>query len=183
MTKRHAEQGVYHDAPFKKPCCRPLYKIDTQLQSTDPGGCVNPPSLLALLGRRCKKRPHYFDEQEEPHNILSASCDHHRVSVIENVLVKKCGSFRESSPPAKSASLTSKKRVREDTAASTCDATKREISKDDDADDSDLCTFNSFQFWRVPLPEIDLSIVQINYSSGPIEGPTVKDLSSDAMES
>ncbi|KAJ8380729.1 hypothetical protein SKAU_G00015070 [Synaphobranchus kaupii] len=49
--------------------------------------------------------------------------------------------------------------------------------------DDDLCTFNSFQYWRVPLPEVDLSLLQ---TSDDAEEQPVKDSSvlseTDAME-
>ncbi|KAL0979668.1 hypothetical protein UPYG_G00188030 [Umbra pygmaea] len=183
MTKRHAEEGVFHDAPFKIPCFRPLYQIDTQLERVDATGCVNPPSLLALLGRRCKKRPHYFEDQEEHQEILrprKLSSSEHLVSASDKVMVKKSGSFQNL--PANSICLISKKRAREDTVSKN-DAPKMDTHKDDADVGNELCTFNSFQYWRVPLPELDLSLLQIDNTSGTNRIPPAKDLSSDSMES
>eukprot|EP00063_Salmo_salar_P052851 XP_014027686.1 PREDICTED: carnosine N-methyltransferase-like isoform X2 [Salmo salar] len=53
--------------------------------------------------------------------------------------------------------------------------------KDDDG--NDLCTFNSFQYWRVPLPELDISLLQNGNLSGSNGEPPAKELSCEAMES
>lgn len=119
MTKRRAEDVLFHDTPVKRSCFRPLDKFDTQLESMAAAGCVSPPSLLALLGRRCKKRPYYFEDQEEHQETLKPrklSNSEHRVSAPQSVLVKNSGSFLESASANSGCStLTSKKRARDNT--------------------------------------------------------------------
>ncbi|CAB1319485.1 unnamed protein product, partial [Coregonus sp. 'balchen'] len=114
-------------------------------------GCASPPSLLALLGRRCKKRPYYFEDLEEQQETLKPrklSTSEHRVSAPESVLVNNSGSFREKSASANSgcSTVTSKKRARDYT-VTRYDA-PRMVTHKDDTDGNDLCTFNSFQYWR-----------------------------------
>uniref|UniRef100_A0A3Q1EWP7 Putative WW-binding domain-containing protein n=1 Tax=Acanthochromis polyacanthus TaxID=80966 RepID=A0A3Q1EWP7_9TELE len=35
-----------------------------------------------------------------------------------------------------------------------------ELQKEDQYANTDDCTYNSFQYWRVPLPELDLSLLE-----------------------
>lgn len=45
------------------------------------------------------------------------------------------------------------------------------------------CTYNSFQYWRVPLPELDLSLLEeASNNTGEEDKSKVKDSFSDAME-
>ncbi len=46
--------------------------------------------------------------------------------------------------------------------------------------DEDLSPFNSFQFWQVPLPELDLSLLETELSAGSHTASSTKDL--EAME-
>lgn len=64
MAKRRAEDTLLHDSPSKR-CFRPLCGVDMQPESLVPTVGLSPPSLLALLGNRCQKRKHYFEDQEK----------------------------------------------------------------------------------------------------------------------
>uniref|UniRef100_A0A3B4XSL2 Putative WW-binding domain-containing protein n=1 Tax=Seriola lalandi dorsalis TaxID=1841481 RepID=A0A3B4XSL2_SERLL len=56
------------------------------------------------------------------------------------------------------------------------------LAADGDTSTED-CTFNSFQYWRVPLPELDLSLLEdVNRHSQIKPKSKMKDCSSDAME-
>lgn len=45
------------------------------------------------------------------------------------------------------------------------------------------CAYNSFQYWRVPLPELDLSLLEDASDHSQTEKRSnVKDCNSDAME-
>lgn len=45
------------------------------------------------------------------------------------------------------------------------------------------CMYNSFQYWRVPLPELDLSLLgEASNNTGAEDKSKVKDSFSDAME-
>uniref|UniRef100_A0A8C5F935 WW-binding domain-containing protein n=1 Tax=Gadus morhua TaxID=8049 RepID=A0A8C5F935_GADMO len=100
MTKRRAEDALFGGVPTKT-CYGSLCSLDMQLKGSATSGPVDPPSLQALLGSRCRKRPYSPEEadvQESPNN--------------------------------------------------------------DKNDDSEDISFNYFQFWRTPLPALDLSLLE-----------------------
>lgn len=118
MAKRRAEDTLLHDSPPKR-CYRSLCSVDLQLGSgMAPTGGVSPPSLLALLGSRCRKRPHYFEdpekrEEEEALYRKTTNCDT-RKHAADNALTQvqqTSGSFQN-----RRSSSSSKKRPREDCA-------------------------------------------------------------------
>ncbi|XP_071780660.1 uncharacterized protein LOC139931139 [Centroberyx gerrardi] len=186
MTKRRAEDTLFHDAPSKR-CYRSLCSVDMQLESMAATGGVNPPSLLALLGSRCRKRPHYFEdreEQQQQHAALHRKTTHcdPRKHAETGSSVQTSGSFQD-----RRTSTTlpnSKKRPREDGVAAQTAIPKAGDGADDDSNNNDGdCTYNSFQYWRVPLPELDLSLLEdANNQSEPREKSKGKDSISDAME-
>ncbi len=114
MAKRRAEDALLHDSPSKR-CYRSVCSVDMQLGSVAPTGGVSPPSLLALLGSRSRKRPYYFEDPEEQEETAlyrkTAHCDSRMLAA--NVLtVQTSGSFQDRRI---SGTLTSfKKRARED---------------------------------------------------------------------
>lgn len=117
MAKRRADDTVLRDSPSKR-CCRSLHSVDKQLQR----GLLThvsmaPPSLLALLGSRCRKRPHYFEDPAKDETTAGdahynlAPCDTAK-RVADVSTVRTSGSFEEHRT---SATFTShKKRHRED---------------------------------------------------------------------
>ncbi|XP_059193866.1 uncharacterized protein wu:fa19b12 [Centropristis striata] len=184
MAKRRVEDTLLHDSPSKR-CCRSLCGVDMQLESMVPTGGVSPPSLLALLGSRCRKRPLYFEDPEIQEEAAAAlyrkptHCDTRKHAA--NVLtVQTSGSFQERR--SSSTPTSSKKRPREDSTG-TETACKANDKTDEDSNPED-CSYNSFQYWRVPLPELDLSLLDdANDFSQRKDESKVKDSSSaDAME-
>ncbi|XP_042344786.1 uncharacterized protein wu:fa19b12 [Plectropomus leopardus] len=183
MAKRRAEDTLLHDSPSKR-CYRLLSSVDMQLDSMAPAGGVNPPSLLALLGSRCRKRPYYFEEPEKQDEAAlyrkPRHCDTRKPAA--NVLaVNTSGSFQDCRS-SKCTLTSSKKRPRDD-----CTGSETVIPKatDDKAEDTDTedCTYNSFQYWRVPLPEVNLSLLEdATDHSQTKDKSKVKDSFSDAME-
>nr|XP_046242840.1 uncharacterized protein C9orf40 homolog [Scatophagus argus] len=182
MAKRRAEDGLLHSSPPKR-CCRSLCSVDMQLGSmVTPSGGVSPPSLLALLGSRSRKRPYYFEEpakqDEEALYRKATHCDtrKHAANVPS---VQASGSFQDRRSSC-SAPTSSKKRPREE-----CVGPDTVTPKDDDKADDDTSTedwsYNSFQYWRVPLPELDLTLLE-DASDGSQKGDKSKVSSSDVME-
>ncbi|XP_070690511.1 uncharacterized protein C9orf40 homolog [Pempheris klunzingeri] len=178
MAKRRAEDPQQHDSPSKR-CHRSLCSVDMQLGSVAPPGGVSPPSLLALLGTRCRKRPRYFEEAEEEEEEEGAlhrkatHCDTRKHAAIV-MTVHTSGSVQER--------RSSKKRPRED-----CGGSETVTANADDKAGEDInaedCTYNSFQYWRVPLPELDLSLLEDAGDQSQTQvRPKVKGSSSDAME-
>lgn len=64
MAKRRPDDVLLHDSPSKKHC-RAFCKLDMRVGGMVPVGGVNPPSLLALLGSRARKRPRYFEDSDK----------------------------------------------------------------------------------------------------------------------
>ncbi|KAM8760000.1 uncharacterized protein AB9X84_008222 [Acanthopagrus schlegelii] len=185
MAKRRVEDPLLlPDSPSKR-CCRSLCSVDMQLGSMAPIGGVSPPSLLALLGSRSRKRPSYFEEPEvgdEEAVLLCRKATHccdtrkHAASVA----VQASGSFPDRR--CSSTLTSSKKRHREECKA-LGSATPQVNDKAEEDTNTEDCTYNSFQYWRVPLPELDLSLLEDACDhSQTKDTPKGKVSSSDAME-
>lgn len=175
MAKRRAED-ILITSPLSKRC-RGLCSVDMRLESMAPSGGVSPPSLLALLGTRCRKRPFYFDETNETDLDLAlfrkgAHSDPLRhTAQLNTAQLQTTRNFQEHR--ASAGVKSTNKRAREDSeapadTANPKDSSKVKVETTDDGDNS----YNYFQFWRTPLPELDMSLLQ---------EPPEKD-SSDAMD-
>ncbi|XP_032434029.1 uncharacterized protein C9orf40 homolog [Xiphophorus hellerii] len=148
MAKRRAEETVLLDSPSKRRYFPPIYSVDMQLESMASGGGLSSPSLLAILGSRCRKRPLYFDNEEGYSGpaISPPDSGKHAKDVLKT---PSSGSFPGG---RRSCALSRNKRPREDSVGSdTVNATDKTADEDG--------TYNSFQYWRVPLPELDLSLL------------------------
>lgn len=117
MAKRRAEDTLLHDSPSKR-YFRSLCSVDMQLGSMPPTGDVSPPSLLALLGSRARKRPYYFEDpdkqQEEEETSLhrkATRCDTRKHAA--NLTEQTSGGF-QGRRSSSSALTSSKKRPRDD---------------------------------------------------------------------
>lgn len=66
MAKRRQDDVLLHDSPSKKHCGA-FCKLDVLVESVAPVATVggNPPSLLALLGSRARKRPRYLEDPDK----------------------------------------------------------------------------------------------------------------------
>lgn len=190
MAKRRAEDTLLHDS---KRCYRALCGIDMQLESMV--APKSPSSLLALLGSRCRKRPYYFEEPEQPQQQpqqqqqqqqleeaplyrKTTHCCDTRKHAPDVYTVPTSASFQERRSSIKPSN--SKKRPREDSVGSeTASKANDEVDADSTTED---CTFNSFQYWRVPLPELDLSLLEDASAQSQTKDKSKVKNSSDAME-
>lgn len=76
MAKRRPDDPLLHDSPSKKHC-RAFCKLDMRVGGIAPVAGGNPPSLLALLGGRDRKRPRYFedlDKEQSDEEPLASLC-------------------------------------------------------------------------------------------------------------
>ncbi|XP_034547955.1 uncharacterized protein wu:fa19b12 [Notolabrus celidotus] len=180
MAKRRTEDGLLqHDPPSKK--CRPLCSVDMQLGGMAPSVDVSPPSLLDLLGSRCRKRTHFFEDLEKQEDEVALCLKPTHCEARKHAVhVSTSGSFQERRSPGTLTS--SRKRSREDCTSPDTTSTKTGAKTDEDTTEEDS-TYNSFQFWRVPLPELDLSLLE-DYNDHPQtqKKSKVKDISADTME-
>ncbi|XP_061585908.1 uncharacterized protein wu:fa19b12 [Cololabis saira] len=179
MAKRRNEHSLQHDSRLKR-CCPSLSSVDAQLESVSAAAGALP-SILALLGGRPRKRPYYFDgvEGESAPYLKTALCysKNHAANVLTEPMSGSVQGRRSSHP-----AITRKKRLRDDCVAS--DAIAPALNKKTEADEhKEDCTYNSFQYWRVPLPELDLSLLEDSSDHSQTKGnATVCDSSSVAME-
>ena len=117
MTKRRAEQVLFHDVPSKRCVCLSGC-FDTQLESMAATGGLSPPSLLALLGSRCRKRPFYFEDEEEHRGKMQprkiANIDHCMCASCDSPTMSSGSFLDRSCANSASTSTNSKKRARDD---------------------------------------------------------------------
>ncbi|XP_030647684.1 uncharacterized protein C9orf40 homolog [Chanos chanos] len=164
MTKRRAENVLLSDVPNKRlsSLCGPEthHKCAHMVQTTAS------PSLLTLVGNRCRKRPNFFEEEEESHEFTLSPKK--TLTSMKNSPDRgmSSGRFRdESKPPVRSSS---------------CVPPKTGTREGVTCTDEDLSSYNSFQYWRVPLPELDLSLLDGDNASETSGTSHSKDL--EAME-
>lgn len=113
MAKRRAENTLLLDSPGKRKSFRPLCSVDMQLESSVArSGAVSPPSLLALLGSRCRKRPHYVESEEKPVDtapyLNSSPCVSKKLAAADVSTDRVSGSFQDRR--SSSCTVTSKKK-------------------------------------------------------------------------
>ncbi|KAM6931407.1 uncharacterized protein FYW49_003283 [Xenentodon cancila] len=181
MAKRRNEQTLQHDSALKR-CRSSLSCVDAQLERMS-APAEDVPSILALLGGRSRKRPCYFDDAEIPEGgsvpcLKTALCSSkkHAASVLTEPISGSVQGRRSSCP------VTRTKRPRDVRVApdAIVPALKKKTEENEHKED---CTYNSFQYWRVPLPELDLSLLEDASDHSQTKGKSkVCDSSSDAME-
>ncbi|KAM3611688.1 uncharacterized protein V6R79_022631 [Siganus canaliculatus] len=183
MAKRRAEDTLLHDSPPKIKCCRSLCGVELRLGSMAPVGGVSlsSPSLLALLGSRSRKRPYYFEDVGKPeeaalyHNIAHYDDVRKRAGDVSTMQTSGSSQDRRSF----GAALNCKKRPREEPDSISA-AANDTVVEDASAED---CTYNSFQYWRSPLPDLDLSLLEdVNAQCPSKDKSKDRDFSLDAME-
>ncbi|XP_048839317.1 uncharacterized protein C9orf40 homolog [Brienomyrus brachyistius] len=159
MTKRRAENAVTCNAPCKR-FIRSCAKIDTPLPGRDVACAVtDTPPLPTLPGNPRKRSLEEPGLQKTalPHKKSPAdaeSCTGGKCT-LDNGPERSYGRFEQMSDPEPASAATPKRR-RE------AEEVPHKMSKSEEGfpPEDDLSTFNSFQFWRVPLPSLDLSDLQ-----------------------
>ncbi|XP_056457664.1 uncharacterized protein wu:fa19b12 [Gadus chalcogrammus] len=159
MTKRRAEDALFGGVPTKT-CYGSLCSLDMQLKGSATSGPVDPPSLQALLGSRCRKRPYSPEEADVQESVLNRkpATDDPGNHALNSAMADSSSSSRDrSTSPTRNIA---KKRARDD--ADVPQKTVQKVAKanNDKNDDSEDISFNYFQFWRTPLPALDLSLLE-----------------------
>lgn len=177
MTKRRAENKLPPDIIPHKRCLRSLSNIDDK----PVGGEVttvqsgNPPQLPSNLGQRCRKRPNYNEDSPNTDDMPKKIPANRANPMLGDKNTCKSRKFEDAGKPV----------ARPPSHALEVESKKEKEDKNTTGDkvmptDEDLTAFNSFQFWRVPLPELDLSLLETESSPGPNDTISTKDL--EAME-
>ncbi|XP_059920446.1 uncharacterized protein wu:fa19b12 [Gadus macrocephalus] len=159
MTKRRAEDALFGGVPTKT-CYGSLCSLDMQLKGSATSGPVDPPSLQALLGSRCRKRPYSPEEADVQESILNRkpATDDPGNHALNSAMADSSSSSRDrSTSPTRNIA---KKRARDDENVPQKTVPKVAKANNDKIDDSEDISFNYFQFWRIPLPALDLSLLE-----------------------
>lgn len=170
MAKRLAEEVLFNSPPSKKNH-RGLCNVNMRLESMALSGGVSPPSLLALMGSsRRRKRPFNLEKSEETDLdlALSRKCPQADLLIknpsnVTSGQLQTSGNVQESRISANTTSTNSSKRAREDSGGPADTAT---VKVDADTRDTEYSSYNSFQFWRIPLPALDMSLLQESSQNG-----------------
>ncbi|XP_061905594.1 uncharacterized protein wu:fa19b12 [Entelurus aequoreus] len=154
MAKRHAEVTLVSDSPAKR-SFRSHCRADLQLESMAAHGDVSPPRTPALS---VKERPCCSEKtrEEPPRPYLNTT------EPLDAASHKTASHACSGSFPVTSSCTKTKKRRREESDDVVGAIAK--VTDEVDSADTEDCTYNTFQFWRVPLPELDLSL--LDESSG-----------------
>ncbi|KAK0137546.1 hypothetical protein N1851_026260 [Merluccius polli] len=150
MTKRRAEEEdtLLCGAPPKRRYGQSLCGGDTR-----PKGGVSPPSpspSLALPGSRCRKRPYSTEGPDDREAVFLR-----REPAASDVVAAESREAHRGRIPS-SARDGAKKRPRDDDD----DGEENRETFPANDDNSDDVSYNSFQFWRNPLPAVDLALLE-----------------------
>ncbi|XP_051959356.1 serine/threonine-protein phosphatase 4 regulatory subunit 1 [Xyrauchen texanus] len=177
MTKRRAENILPPEIPHKV-CFHSLSIIDNAVGGVDMVRNANA-SFVSFVGQRSRKRPNFTEDQDSPDtdnlprkvpaNIVNAVMADKNTSKSRNFEHPGRAVARQSS---RTLEFEANKKPEENNKHTAVDKVMRT--------DEDHSAFNSFQFWRVPLPELDLSLLETESSDGPNATFSAKAL--EAME-
>ncbi|XP_041958352.1 uncharacterized protein wu:fa19b12 [Alosa sapidissima] len=157
MTKRRAEGAIDHDSPHKRLCFQSLYNNDIALPALRVVHDADAPSLLSFLSSHCRKR-NFFDDRETQESSRPRKRSFKNkmswTALADNE--NNSGRFQEACAQSVPQQVASKKRPREEPHLQGSEHVRNVTEKAD----GDLSTFNTFLFWRPPLPELDMSLLQ-----------------------
>ncbi|XP_054630085.1 uncharacterized protein wu:fa19b12 [Dunckerocampus dactyliophorus] len=173
MAKRHAEDTLFSKLPAKR-SFKSLCRVDLQFESIAPHRDVSPTCTPASSDGHCRKRLCCLenpDVQEE--RIMYPN------KTLQLDSLNKNASHAQTFESFSITSSCSRKRRREEPVD-----LETAIAKDSDKADTDPedCTYNSFQFWRAPLPELDLSLLDESSGQSQTKHSSNVKNSCDAME-
>ncbi|XP_042564146.1 uncharacterized protein wu:fa19b12 [Clupea harengus] len=177
MTKRRAEGVMHHDSPHKRLCFQSLCNNDTTLPGIRVVQDADASSLLSFLSNHCRKR-NYVDDREtqELSRPRKKSFQSKTSWTVLTDNENNSGRFREAGVQSQSVAqeVASKKRSREENQLHEAEYIRNESEKAVE----DVPTFNTFQFWRAPLPQLDMSLLQNDKSPGPTATQYTRDVES-----
>ncbi|XP_056602575.1 uncharacterized protein wu:fa19b12 isoform X1 [Triplophysa dalaica] len=154
MTKRRAENALPPEIATKR-CLRSLFNIDDK-----PGGVtmvqngnvsVDLLPLLSCVGQRCRKRPNYNEDSHITGDLPRKAPANRVNSALGEKNTWKSRKVEDAGKPVAPEDEPNKK----PNGQNAVPAGDKVMHTDDG-----LSAFNSFQFWRVPLPELDFSLLE-----------------------
>lgn len=154
MTKRTAENVLSPEVPHKR-CFRSV--------SNKPVGGVNVTqnaSLLTSDEQRCRKRPNSVEDQLDTDNLPRKLAASRANSVLAEQNISQSRTFEDDDDAGRPATRRSSRALQPESSKHPDEQNKHTTGDKVMHSDEDLSSFNSFQFWRVPLPELDLSLLE-----------------------
>ncbi|XP_056313740.1 uncharacterized protein wu:fa19b12 [Danio aesculapii] len=156
MTKRTAENVLSPEVPHKR-CFRSV--------SNKPFGGVNViqnASLLPLDEQRCRKRPSTVEDQLDRDNLPRkvAASRVNTVTVEKNTCQSRTFEDDDDDDDGRPVTRRPSRALQPESNKQPDEQNKHSAGDKVMHSDEDLSSFNSFQFWRVPLPELDLSLLE-----------------------
>lgn len=177
MTKRGAENILNSEIPHKI-CFRSLSDNDKQVGGVNLTQNAISSSLLTLAGPRCRKRPSYLEDSLDTDNLPRKQAANGVNSSLEGRSTCKSRTFEDGA--GRPVTRRSSRALQTQSNKQTDERTNSTAGDKVMHTDEDLSPFNTFQFWRVPLPELDLALLETEPSAGSHIASSNKDL--EAME-
>ncbi|KAF7199212.1 uncharacterized protein C9orf40 homolog [Nothobranchius furzeri] len=173
MAKRRAEERLLFESPTKRRYAQPLSKADIWLESMVPTGGVR---------SRCRKRPHSLENEEKAEEaapcLTRPLCESKKPPAVSREPISE--SFQDECTSSRTTQVQKRPRVDHVGAEAVLPSCNDKAVGNGHAEDS---IYNSFQYWRVPLPALDLSLLDdLSDSSQTKHEPKVTDSNLDAME-
>lgn len=154
MTKRTAENVLAPEVPHKR-CFRSV--------SNKPVGgenVIQNASLLTLDEQRCRKRPNSVEDQLDTDNLPRKVAAGRVNSVLDEKNTCQSRTFEDDDDDGDAVTRRSSRALQTESNKQPDEQNKHTAGDKVMHSDEDLSSFNSFQFWRVPLPELDLSLLE-----------------------
>ncbi|MCJ8746710.1 hypothetical protein PDJAM_G00144820 [Pangasius djambal] len=171
MTKRRAESSSLHEAPQQKKC-RCVCDAEPELEAVHALHAAAAPRALftTVIGEHRRKRPRCCEDHEQ-HGRTGAPG--HRLSNATDGVNKETGDVRVSGKFRGASGACMGEMASEESTSGTKPEMPTKVALPDDEDE--LFAFNSFQFWRTPLPALDLSLLDSPSTTELNEDRSLKD--------
>ncbi|XP_059406919.1 uncharacterized protein wu:fa19b12 [Carassius carassius] len=164
MTKRGAENILNSEIPHKR-CFRSLSDSDKQVGGVNLIQNAIPSSLLTLARPRCRKRPSYLEDSLDTDNLPRKLAANGVNSSLAGRSTCKSRTFEDGA--GRPVTRRSFRALQTQSNKQTDERTNSTAGDKVMQTDEDLSPFNTFQFWRVPLPELDLALLETELLAGP----------------
>ncbi|KAK2845806.1 hypothetical protein Q7C36_010660 [Tachysurus vachellii] len=150
MRKRRAESSSIQESPL------PLHPPQKKKRSgvCDAGRELEPALFTTVYREGCRKRPGCCEDHEQRCKIVAPGG---KLSNVTDDVKKETENERVSRKFRGACDACTREMTSEESTRSNVDKRTKVTLHDENKDE--LCAFNSFQFWRTPLPALDLSLL------------------------
>ncbi|GAA6109824.1 uncharacterized protein C9orf40 homolog [Tachysurus ichikawai] len=152
MRKRRAESSSIQESPLPHPL--PPQKKKKRSCVCDAGRELEPALFTTVYGEGCRKRPGCCEDHEQHCKIMAPGG---KLRNVTDDVKKETENERVSRKFRGASDACTREMTSEESTRSNVDKRTKVMLHDENKDE--LCAFNSFQFWRTPLPALDLSLL------------------------